>query len=174
MNNTIKKIAAFAFAFIPAAAIYSAMIAPFNASASSVMRGDVNNDNQITVTDIALVASHIKGINALDSDETTRADVNRDKKIDVSDIAIIASHIKGIKAIGDNSNNGTTTPEPTTTTEPPIVTEPPRTGGWEPQDTTPAFDPWHRLYGDPLGWGFEYWYWWNEVTGEICVGDWHP
>ena len=68
----------------------------------------------------------------------------------------------------------TTTPEPTTTTEPPIVTEPPRTGGWEPQDTTPAFDPWHQLYGDPLGWGYEYWYWWNEVTGEIVVGAGHP
>ena len=68
----------------------------------------------------------------------------------------------------------TTTPEPTTTTEPPIVTEPPRTGGWEPQDTTPAYDPWHQLYGDPLGLGYEYWYWWNDITGEIVLGAGHP
>ena len=101
MNDTIRKIAA------ASAAIYSAMIIPFNASASSVIRGDVNGDNQITVTDIALVASHIKGINALDTDEKNGADVNRDGKIDVSDIAIISSHIKGIKAI-DNGDKSTT------------------------------------------------------------------
>lgn len=61
--------------------------------------GDVNNDGNINVADIALVASHIKGIKALGDDAQKRADVNRDTNINVADIATLASHIKGIKPI---------------------------------------------------------------------------
>ena len=63
------------------------------------MMGDVNFDEQLNVTDIALLASHIKGIKPLDGLGLILADVNLDSNIDVTDIAMVASHIKGIKAI---------------------------------------------------------------------------
>ena len=78
---------------------------PANSTADSkqpdkkVKKGDVNRDGNINVTDIALVASHIKGIKALDEDGIKAADVDNDTKVNVTDIAMIASHIKGIKAI---------------------------------------------------------------------------
>ena len=62
-------------------------------------KGDVNLDGDINVTDIAMVASHIKGIKALTGDGLKNADVNGDGNVNVTDIAMIASHIKGIKAL---------------------------------------------------------------------------
>ena len=64
-----------------------------------VSKGDVNGDSSINVTDIALIATHIKGIKALSSNSQKNADANGDGQINVSDIAVIASHIKGIKAL---------------------------------------------------------------------------
>lgn len=61
--------------------------------------GDVNLDGEINVTDIAQVASHIKGIKALTGDGLKNANVNGDGQVNVTDIAMIASHIKGIKAL---------------------------------------------------------------------------
>ena len=63
------------------------------------MKGDANQDKQINVTDIAVIATHIKGIKALTGNGLAAADVNGDKQINVGDIAMIASHIKGIKAL---------------------------------------------------------------------------
>lgn len=65
----------------------------------SFLKGDVNGDGYINVTDIALVASHIKGIKPLSDNGLKAADVNEDTKVNVTDIALIAAHIKGIKAI---------------------------------------------------------------------------
>ena len=64
-----------------------------------IMTGDANGDEQINVSDIAVIASFLKGIKALDPDGQSAADVNADSKINVTDIAMIASHIKGIKAL---------------------------------------------------------------------------
>ena len=69
------------------------------ASADAAARGDVNGDKKINVSDIAVVASHIKGIKAMSEAQFAAADVNNDGQMTVSDIAIIAAHIKGIKAI---------------------------------------------------------------------------
>ena len=65
----------------------------------SVMKGDADLNGSINVSDIAVVASHIKGIKALSEAQFAAADVNNDGQMTVSDIAIIAAHIKGIKAI---------------------------------------------------------------------------
>lgn len=65
----------------------------------TVIKGDLNGDNEINVTDIALTASHIKGIKAIDADRLEAADIDGNGVIDVSDIAMIAAHIKGIKAL---------------------------------------------------------------------------
>ena len=65
----------------------------------SVMKGDADLNGSINVSDIAVVASHIKGIKAMSEAQFAAADVNNDGQMTVSDIAIIAAHIKGIKAI---------------------------------------------------------------------------
>ena len=62
-------------------------------------KGDVNLDGSINVADIAMIASHIKGIKPLVGDSLKAADVNGDGNVNVADIAMIASHIKGIKAL---------------------------------------------------------------------------
>ena len=61
--------------------------------------GDVNLDGSVDVTDIGMVASHIKGVKALSSEGMKAADVDRNNDINVTDISMIASHIKGIKAL---------------------------------------------------------------------------
>ena len=62
-------------------------------------KGDVNGNGDINVTDIAMVAAHIKGIKPLTDDQQKAADVNSDNEVNVTDIAMIAAHIKGIKAL---------------------------------------------------------------------------
>ena len=83
---------------ISAAVIISACL-PLTASAQENMAGDTDGNGRIDAADIAVTASHIKGIKALDSSFQDQADVNADGNIDVTDISMIASHIKGIKPI---------------------------------------------------------------------------
>ena len=73
---------------------------PTDGEDETIILGDVNGDGDINVTDIAMVAAHIKGIKALDENGIKAADVNGDGEVNVTDIAKIAAHIKGIKAIG--------------------------------------------------------------------------
>lgn len=63
------------------------------------MMGDANNDGELNVTDIAMIASHIKGYKALDQFSQMTCDVDRSGVIDVTDIGKISAHIKGIKAL---------------------------------------------------------------------------
>ena len=73
---------------------------PTDGEDETIILGDVNGDGDINVTDIGMVAAHIKGIKALDEKAIKAADVNGDGDVNVTDIAMIAAHIKGIKAIG--------------------------------------------------------------------------
>ena len=66
---------------------------------NTIILGDINGDGNINVSDIALAASHIKGIRALTPQQQKAADITGDGQINVSDIAAISAHIKGIKAI---------------------------------------------------------------------------
>ena len=66
---------------------------------AKIVKGDVNSDGKIDVTDLTKVAAHIKGVKILDEKAIKAADVNSDGKIDVNDIIKIAAHIKGKKLI---------------------------------------------------------------------------
>ena len=68
-------------------------------SGKKFMKGDATGDAKIDVSDIAVIATHIKGIKALNSNGFNAGNVNGDKNLTVTDIAVIASHIRGIKAI---------------------------------------------------------------------------
>lgn len=61
--------------------------------------GDVNGDNKINITDVTLVAAHIKGKRMLAADKIIYADINKDGKINITDVTKIAAHIKGKKLI---------------------------------------------------------------------------
>ena len=57
--------------------------------------GDVNDDGKINITDVTLVAAHIKGKKKLGYWAQINADVNWDGKVNVSDLNLIAAHVKG-------------------------------------------------------------------------------
>lgn len=63
------------------------------------LKGDADLSGEVNVSDIAVIASHIKGIKALSSEGTGFADADGSGDISVTDIAKIASHIKGIKSL---------------------------------------------------------------------------
>ncbi|MBQ8967554.1 dockerin type I repeat-containing protein [Ruminococcus sp.] len=68
-----------------------------NADLGSRILGDINGDGDINVTDVSLVAAHVKNIRGLK--ETVYADVNQDGDVNVTDINIIAAHVKSIRPI---------------------------------------------------------------------------
>ena len=70
-----------------------------NSPKAKGIKGDVNGDGKINVTDIVKTAAHVKGLKPLDPDAFTRADVNEDGKINVTDISKIAAHVKGIRKL---------------------------------------------------------------------------
>lgn len=64
-----------------------------------MLKGDVDLNGVVNVTDIAMVASHIKGVKALAGQGLKNADVDENGQVNVTDIAMIAAHIKGIKPL---------------------------------------------------------------------------
>ncbi|MBQ8966161.1 leucine-rich repeat protein [Ruminococcus sp.] len=63
------------------------------------VRGDVNGDGEVNVTDVTLTAAHVKAISALEGDRLEAADVNGDGDVNVTDLSAIAAHVKGIRAL---------------------------------------------------------------------------
>ena len=61
--------------------------------------GDVNGDGTINVSDISMVAAHVKSVKSMNEAQSKRADVNRDGIVNVSDIGMLAAHVKNIKAL---------------------------------------------------------------------------
>lgn len=57
---------------------------------------DVNGDGNVNVTDVSLVAAHVKAIRSLSGDSLLRADVNGDGNVNITDLSKIAAIVKGI------------------------------------------------------------------------------
>ena len=70
-----------------------------NISAPEIMRGDVNGDGDINVTDVVKLAAHVKSIKAISEDSLKAADVNLDGDVNVTDVVLVAAHVKGIRAL---------------------------------------------------------------------------
>lgn len=62
-------------------------------------KGDVNGDGKVNVTDVSLVAAHVKGKKPLSEEQRKAADVNKDGKVNVSDVSAIAAQVKGKKSL---------------------------------------------------------------------------
>ena len=50
----------------------------------------------MNVTDISMVAAHVKGIKPLKDEILERADINGDGKVTVTDVAKLAARVKGV------------------------------------------------------------------------------
>ena len=69
-------------------------------TASTVLKGDVNNDGAINQYDYILVKRHYFGTRYLTDDEMTRADVNSDGAVNQYDYILIKRHYFGTFVIG--------------------------------------------------------------------------
>lgn len=58
------------------------------------LRGDVNNDNEVDVSDVTAIISYILG-NSIPNFNVSAADANEDGDIDVSDVTLVISFILG-------------------------------------------------------------------------------
>ncbi|MBQ8965861.1 dockerin type I repeat-containing protein [Ruminococcus sp.] len=70
---------------------------------ASALNGDVNRDDDINVTDLTLIAAHVKGIRPLEGTAFSIGDVNGDFNITVTDLMAAAAHVKGLKNLEDNT-----------------------------------------------------------------------
>ena len=61
------------------------------------IKGDLNGDGKVNVTDITKLAAVIKGKAKLP--EGVNADFNGDNKINISDLILLAAHIKGVRIL---------------------------------------------------------------------------
>ena len=59
-------------------------------------KGDVNNDDKITVVDVSLLYRHVKKKSVItDSETLSISDINADNKITVTDVSMIYRYVKG-------------------------------------------------------------------------------
>lgn len=61
------------------------------------VKGDVNGDGRLDVTDLSKTAAHVKGKKFLSDEQQKAADLSGDGKVNVADISLMAAHIKGKK-----------------------------------------------------------------------------
>ncbi|WP_295154427.1 dockerin type I repeat-containing protein [uncultured Ruminococcus sp.] len=62
------------------------------------IKGDISGDGTVNVSDISMLAAHVKGIKKLS--DAAAADLNGDGNVNVTDISMLAAHVKGIKKLG--------------------------------------------------------------------------
>ena len=67
------------------AAIIFAMAIPSGAATHGYLRGDVNDDGDVSAIDYLLIKRHVVGTIVLSADEQAIADLNGDGEIDVRD-----------------------------------------------------------------------------------------
>ncbi|MBQ8964979.1 dockerin type I repeat-containing protein [Ruminococcus sp.] len=83
-------------ALLTAACIGGTMILPV--CAEPVIGGDINGDGNADVTDVVMLAAHVKSIKALDSEQLFAADINVDGEVDITDLMVLTAQVKNIRA----------------------------------------------------------------------------
>ncbi|WP_409342822.1 right-handed parallel beta-helix repeat-containing protein [Paenibacillus sp. MBLB4367] len=74
---------------------YAAALSSVNIQVIAGLPGDINQDNKVTVGDLAIIAANYgKNTSSPDWEQVKRADLNGDGKIDIEDLTIIAMKIK--------------------------------------------------------------------------------
>lgn len=101
MNKFIRS----AVSLICAGAAAACTITSVMADKVSNVRGDVNGDGVVNVTDVAKIAAHVKGKKILTGDSLKNADVNFDSSVNITDITRIAAFVKGKKKLPSDPNS---------------------------------------------------------------------
>lgn len=78
------------------------------------LKGDVDGDGDITVSDLSAIIAHVKGISPIEED-IYNADVNGDGEVNVADAMAVAAHVKGISPIKSNTTAKATAKREATT-----------------------------------------------------------
>ncbi len=73
--------------------------ATFTVNKKPLLLGDCNRDGTINVTDIAIIAAHVKAVKKLDGRGPLTADVDESSIINITDVSTISAHVKGKKLI---------------------------------------------------------------------------
>jgi hypothetical protein len=63
------------------------------------LKGDINGDGKVNITDVALINAHVKKTKQLTEEELHRADVNDDGKVNITDVALVNAHVKKVKIL---------------------------------------------------------------------------
>ena len=61
-----------------------------------VLIGDINRNGIINISDVIIVAAHVKGKRIISHEKLYLADVNVDGQINISDVTVLAARVKGI------------------------------------------------------------------------------
>ncbi|MBT3319894.1 MAG: SpoIID/LytB domain-containing protein [Clostridia bacterium] len=78
--------------------------------------GDVNDDNEISITDYTLLRLHILGLSELTEDQISRADINDDGEITITDYTMVRLDILELAKIPQSEIPGTLVQEEVTVT----------------------------------------------------------
>ena len=95
----MNKLAQRTFAAAAALMMTASGLSVYAEDSNEKVRGDVNGDGAVTVTDISKVAAHVKSVKALEGEALEAADVNRNGSVNVADISVLAAFVKGIRAM---------------------------------------------------------------------------
>ncbi|MBR3249540.1 MAG: Ig-like domain-containing protein [Clostridia bacterium] len=63
------------------------------------LKGDVNGNGIVELTDYSMILKHVKGIKLLEGEQKERADVNENGTIELTDYSMVLKHVKGIKLL---------------------------------------------------------------------------
>lgn len=66
---------------------------PETPSTPNLIKGDVDQDNQITANDYAMIKNHIMGVHTLNDEQKQRADYDGDNSVTANDYALIKKYI---------------------------------------------------------------------------------
>ncbi|MBR3249545.1 MAG: hypothetical protein IKF83_02470 [Clostridia bacterium] len=70
-----------------------------NQKTKPYLKGDVNGNGAVDLTDYSMILKHVKGIKLLGGEQKERADVNGNGTIELTDYSMVLKHVKGIKLL---------------------------------------------------------------------------
>jgi subtilisin family serine protease len=64
-----------------------------------IVKGDVNNDGNVTITDLVKLSRHLAGLETIQSNYLENADINNDGNVTITDLVKLSRHLAGLEGI---------------------------------------------------------------------------
>jgi subtilisin family serine protease len=64
-----------------------------------LIRGDINNDGRVTITDLVKLSRYLAGLESINSNYLDNADVNNDGKVTITDLVKLSRYLAGLEEI---------------------------------------------------------------------------